>query len=439
MNRVFQDFLDSWKESSVRTPLIVRGARQVGKSHTLNHWGRKNFENLLEINFELEPRLAGAFQSLDPERICSDLEVLCGKRIQEGSTLLFLDEIQQCPQALLSLRAFKEKKPGLHVVSAGSLLDFALQSEQSFSFPVGRVTFAHLGPLSFREFLCAIGESALADHLDKVTVRKPPSHPIHQKALELTRAFWRVGGMPEAVHAFVKSKKLADVGQILTRLTQGYAADFSKYKATYDIRKLNLILSALPNLVGRKFKYSAISKDIRARDLKQPLLDLAKAGIHSQVFSTHANGYPLAAEQDLETFKLLALDIGLLLHWMGAKLDVSSPEDFFFVNEGALAEQFVGQELLRLLPFEVTPRLHHWIREKKGSEAEVDYVIELAGKVVPVEVKSGATGRMRSLHQFLLDKGSEFGVRVSEAPLTKNEKILSVPFYLVSQLGRLLP
>ncbi len=438
MERKISLFLDDWKKSEIRTPLILRGARQVGKSYAVLDWGAKNFESVLEVNFELNPNLIQAFSSRNPQTICSILEVLTGQKIEDGQTLLFLDEIQQCPEALISMRAFKEKRNRLHVIAAGSLLEFTLQREQSFSFPVGRVSFAYLNPMSFIEFLQAVDEQNMIAYFKTLTLENPPSLAVHKRALELIRIYWRVGGMPESVLAYANSKKLLNSNTILRRLAQAYVADFSKYNASYNIGKLREILDALPRLVGRKFKYTHISKDTRARDLKQPLLDLASAGILRQIFATHANGVPLAAEHNSENFKLLALDIGLTLHMLGiGGLELFS-EDSFFANEGSLAEQFVGQELLCLAPFDQAPILHYWTREKKGSEAELDYVLEWNSKVVPIEVKSGATGRLRSLKQFMIEKNSKIGVRISQAPLAMADGIISVPFYLVSELGRLI-
>lgn len=438
MDRKISVFLDSWKKSNIRTPLILRGARQVGKSYAVMDWGSKNFDSVVEVNFELNPNLAEAFSTRNPQTICSTLEVLTGQKIEDGQTLLFLDEIQQCPDALISMRAFKEKRNGLHIIAAGSLLEFTLQKEKSFSFPVGRVSFAHLNPMSFSEFLSATGEKNMLEHFKILTTNHPPSPAIHKRALELVQIYWRVGGMPESVLAYANSKKLLDSNTILRRLAQAYAADFSKYNAPYSIAKLREILDALPRLVGRKFKYTHISKDIRARDLKQPLSDLASAGILRQIFATHANGIPLAAEHNSENFKLLALDIGLMLHMLGLAGSNLVSEESFFANEGSLAEQFVGQELLCLASFDQAPSLHYWVREKKGSEAELDYVFEWNSKIVPIEVKYGATGRLRSLKQFMTEKNSKIGVRISQAPLIISDGIISVPFYLVSELGRLI-
>lgn len=442
MQRIFLDFLKSRTATARRAPLLVRGARQTGKSHVLRAYGSE-FKHLAEVNLELSPKLKELFKSLDANLICRDLEVLLKTEIIDGQTLLFIDEIQESSDAILSLRAFKEQRSGLDVVAAGSLLEFALNDATLRTFPVGRVGFSWLHPFSFREFLTALGETRLVDLVSTTSITKQtPSSPIsgviHEKLLHLVREYFVVGGMPEVVDVYRESKSYLDAKIIQSRISLGYVADFVKYGARYDHRKLQTVLNAIPRLVGKQFKFSQIDSNIRARDFKQPLLDLEKAGLVRLIRATSANGIPLASEEREGIFKVQFLDIGLMLNMLGLDLGSLPIEEALFANEGALAEQFVGQELLANGPPGVVPQLYYWHREAKGSEAEVDFVIAKESLVIPIEVKSGTTGSLKSLRLFMQEKKSKIGVRVSQQSLSFHEGILSVPFYLCGEIPRLV-
>jgi len=451
MDRKFLDFLQSRSPRSRRVPLMVRGARQVGKSHTINQYGATSFEHLVEVNLELNPSYKNCFESLDPTRICRDLEVLCKKKLTDGKSLLFIDEIQDCPEAILSLRAFKEQRPGLDVIAAGSLLEFALDDTTIRSFPVGRVSFAWMHPMSFTEFLRAMGEDGLLDILSKATLTKASltegangasatgfSAAIHNQLLEWVRVYFVVGGLPEVVDVYRETRSYIDARQVQTRLALGYVADFVKYGRHYDYRKLQTILSAIPRLVGKPLKFSQIADNVRARDLKAPLFDLEKSGLIRLVRATSANGAPLSAEERDGVYKPLMLDIGLMLNMLGLDLGVQSINEALFANEGALAEQFVGQEFLANATPDIAPGLHYWHRGVKSSEAEVDFVIARNGVITPVEVKAGNTGSLRSARLFMKEKGRRLAVRISQHGLSLHDGILSVPFYMCSEIPRLL-
>jgi len=309
MHRIFLDFLRSRNARTRQVPLLVRGARQTGKSHTIREFGNLDFEHLIEVNFELSPQLGSYFTSRNPEIICRDLEVLFKADIIDGKSLLFIDEIQESPDALLSLRAFKEQRPGLDVIAAGSLLEFALDDTTIRSFPVGRVSFAWMHPFSFQEFLRAMDEQRLVELLQQTTLddlsgASRISDAMHNKLLDHVREYFVVGGMPEVVDVYRETKSFLEARKVQSRLSLGYVADFVKYGARYDHRKLQSILSAVPRLVGRKFKYTHIEPDARARDFKQPLLDLEKAGLVRLIRATSANGLPLAAEEKSNVFKV---------------------------------------------------------------------------------------------------------------------------------------
>ena len=438
MYRQLGDFLGNRSARSRRTPLIVRGARQTGKSHSIRQYGMSSFTHLAEVNLELSPSMKTCFSSLDASTISRELESLLKTRLIDGQSLLFIDEIQESSDAILALRAFKEQRPGLDVVAAGSLLEFALDDDTVRSFPVGRVGFAWMHPMSFREFLLAMSEDGLVECIIKATPDKPLAEAQHHRLLELVREYFVIGGLPEVVDTFRESKSYLEAKIVQSRLSLGYVADFVKYGKRYDYRKLQTLLSAVPRLVGRQFKYSHVDSDARARDLKQPLFDFEKSGLVRMIRATHANGAPLAAVEKEGVFKVQLLDIGLMLNMLGLDLGSKSLVDALFVNEGALAEQFVGQELLANMPPDTSPSLHYWHRDAKGSEAEVDFLITHQDKIYPVEVKAGSTGSLRSARLFMKEKDADFIIRISHHPLSFHDGVLSVPFYMCSEITRLL-
>ncbi len=393
---------------------------------------------MCELNLELDQRLLSCFCSRDANVICEQLELILRDDIVDGETLLFVDEIQVSKDALISLRSFKEKRPNLHVIAVGSLLEFSLDDSESFSFPVGRVSFSFLHPMSFREFLLSMGHEKIVKNLAACSVNHPCSLAVHELLLNLLRTYFVVGGMPEVLATYRASQSLRDAQRIQARLMQAFIADFSKYGRRYDFRRLQNILTAAPKLVGRRFKYSHVDEHTKARDLKQPLLDLERAGLVRLVRASLATGVPLGADERNGVFKVQLLDIGLMVNALGLSAFDMPAAEFLFSNEGALAEQFVGQELLASQEPGLHPQLHFWARDAVGSEAEVDFVFPNQDKVIPIEVKSGTTGALRSLRLFMREKNSPVGVRISQHPLSFTDGILSVPLYMVHELPRLL-
>ena len=439
MYRIFQDFLSNRSQRARRTPLIVRGARQTGKSHSIRQYGRTAFTHLAELNLELSPGLSACFASLEAMTICRELEALLKTPLIDGQSLLFIDEIQESSDAILALRALKEQRPGLDVIAAGSLLEFALDDDTIRSFPVGRVGFAWMHPLSFREFLFALGEHSLVELISHTSPHsKTLSQAIHDRLLNIVREYFVIGGLPEVVDTYRETRSYLEAKRVQSRLSQGYIADFVKYGRRYDYRKLQTILTAIPRLVGRPFKFTQVDSGARARDLRQPLFDLEKSGLIRIIRATAANGTPLAAEEREGIFKVQLLDIGLMLNMLGTDLGSRPVSEALFANEGALAEQFVGQELLANESPEVNPSLHYWHREAKGAEAEVDFVIAHNGRVIPVEVKAGTTGSLRSARLFMQEKAVPTAIRISQHELSLHDGILSVPFYMCTEIPRLL-
>lgn len=390
MRRLVDSALEQWRTGARRKPLIVRGARQVGKTHSILELGRSRFETVLQVDFERNPEYRSVFdRDLDPQRIVGELAVLSGGSITPGNSLLFLDEIQACPRAVVSLRYFKEQFPQLHVIAAGSLLEFAMRD---VSFPVGRVQFLEMHPMTFAEFLWAMGreqEAALV-----LGQPRAPSATIHAHLMEQLRSYLRVGGMPEAVAAFAGTRSYHEAGEVLGDIVEAYRADFSKYAPLADKGCLRSVLASVARTVGHQVKYSRLAEGFSTATIHKAFDLLCTARIARKVRSASPAGLPLAAHASEKVFKALVVDVGLMQRLCSLKPDVEHMSaGLFDIYRGALAEQFVGQEMAVSQGDEP----YYWARPERGSSAEVDFLAVQGDRVVPVEVKSGATGRLRSL------------------------------------------
>jgi len=436
MKRDITKDLLRWKEQKAPTPLLLRGARQVGKSYIVEKFGKENFENYILLNFEQHPEYARCFDTLDPVKITNSIELLAGVTIQPGKTLLFLDEIQECPRAILALRYFKEQMPTLHVMGAGSLLEFALRNSE-FRMPVGRIQFLHMRPVSFGEYLDASGNEKLRAYLNSLHVRETVEEVVHTKLLSLVRNYIALGGMPAVIAEYLETKSLLRCQDIQTAILATFRNDFGKYAPLTQHEYLRTIFTKAPGLIAQWFKYSKLDPDVPARTLKNALLGLCHAGLIILVYATSAAGLPFVTHMNEKKFKLLFLDVGLVKCACNLDLELLFKEDLLLLNDGALAEQFVGQELLAYRGKDDMKHLFFWVREKKNTSAEVDYIIAVDSHILPLEVKSGATGTLRSLKILLEDKKIPFGVRISESPLAYTDQVLSIPFYLIEQLPRL--
>ncbi|MBI5196580.1 MAG: ATP-binding protein [Nitrospirae bacterium] len=437
MHRDIEKELISWKSQKERYPLIIRGARQVGKSYLVETFGKTHFQNIAVVNFEFQPQLKDCFQSLDPFEIINKLQLLLGVQIKEDNTLLFLDEIQECPRAIMSLRYFKEKMPKMAVIAAGSLLEFALRSPD-FKMPVGRIHFLYLEPLSFSEYLDAVGSQKLRNFLSEVELTASIDDVIHKKLLELLRSYLIVGGMPAVLKEYLPGKDLMNCQRIQTGLLQTYRSDFGKYAKISQHINLQKLFDTAPRLVGQRIKYSNIDPNTRSRDLKNALNLLTLAGIIKPIYLTKASGLPLGAQINEQKFKLNFLDTGLMQNSCGLQGQLSVEKNLMQINAGSVAEQFVGQELTAYSDKHQQSSLYFWAREKKNSMAEVDYVINIGSNIFPVEVKSGKEGRLKSLRMFLEEKKSKLGIRFSQDKLSYHDKILSIPLYMIEQLPRFI-
>ena len=429
MVRDIYKILCNWKSHPLRMPLILRGARQVGKTYAVEDFGKLEFESTLTLNFESDPKYKECFEDLDLLSTIRSIELISRQKVIPGKVLLFLDEIQSCPKALQSLRYFKEKIPELHVIAAGSLLEFAIE-EENFSFPVGRVQFARLYPLSFGEFLDASGNETLRKELETFQKGTPPSSAVHHHLLQKVREYFVVGGMPAAITAFLLTNSFLDVKHAQKAIWDAYENDFGKYATKTQHRYLRKIFQEVPRLIGNHVKYSKIDPELPnpIREMKRAMELLKLAGLIHPVLATSAGGVPLLAGLKETIFKLLFLDIGLVEQSMD--VDPGHPR----LMTGALAEQFVGQELLAGADPLLGTQLFFWNRDH-GS-AEVDYLISLKGSIIPIEVKAGKEGTLKSLYLFLKEKQAPFGVRISEAPLSLKNGVLSIPCYLISEMDR---
>ncbi len=437
MERDAYGWLKTWKNEKNRKPLIIRGARQVGKTWLVNYFGGSDFDKLININFEFQPQMKSCFISLNPMEIIQRIELSLNVEIIPGKTLLFLDEIQECPEAIKALRYFYEKRPDLHVIAAGSLLEFVMEAE-AISFPVGRVQNIHLYPLSFGEFLSACGEHKLRQWFQNLTLTESIPESIHLKSVSLLRDYFYLGGMPETIETWLDTKNLSKTDEIHQLLLQNYKHDFGKYGRHVNFRLLEKVFTKSPASVGNKFKYADIDRDVNARDIRKSLNLLVKAHIIHKVISASGSGLPLAAHCNEKFFKILFLDVGLLQSAMGISRETYLSENLLAVYKGLVAEQFVGQQLLALGKHYIEPELYYWQREVRGSAAEVDYLWQKGENILPVEVKAGKTGTLKSLRVYLSEKNVPFGIRFSLHPLSYADSVLSIPLYAIEAMTGLI-
>jgi len=436
MKRDVDSVLLQWKDEIGRLPLLVRGARQVGKSFTVSGFGEKHFDNCVIVNFEQRPEYGECFSSIIPDEIIENISIISRQDIVPGKTLLFLDEIQECPRAILSLRYFYEQLPELHVIGAGSLLEFALRQDD-FRMPVGRIQYLYMKPLSFGEFLDASGEEKSRELIVRTKPNKPLNPAIHQKLISLVKKYMILGGMPAVVEEYLRSGNFNRCSRIQSVITRTYRDDFGKYAAKSKHEYLQKVFLAVPRLVGRKFKYSHVDSSLRSRELKEALELLARAGVVTLVKRTSGAGLPLGAGVNERHFKVISLDVGLMQNICGAQEEILLSEDVTKINAGAIAEQFAGQELLAYRDVFTEPSLYYWARESRNSSAEVDYLLVLNSSILPVEVKSGATGRLKSIRLFLEKYPAPAGIRFSQLPFSTIASIISIPLYAIESTGYL--
>lgn len=444
--------LDVWLADPRRRPLVLRGARQVGKTWLIRDLASRSGRRLIEVNFERDPRVGSAFESNDPPQILGELSLLVGTEIEPGSSLLFLDEIQARGDLLAKLRWFFEEMPQLPVVAAGSLLEFTL-ADHSFSMPVGRVSLLHVEPMSFPEYLHAHGQVPLLKALEAWRPGEILSAVAHERASVAFHRYAMVGGMPAVVQADVDGGGAATCRALQSDLVATYRADFAKYSGRMDTRVLDAALLAVARSVGQKFVYSRVDDGVGHRQARAALERLAAARLCHLVRHTAANGLPLAGEVNERYRKAILVDVGVLHALLSTPAAQAFPtwDRLSPAVRGQLGEQLVGQQL-RLASSAAGdgPELFCWQRSGRRA-GEIDFIAQLSGEVVPIEVKSGASGAMKSLHQFMHDKALGLAVRCDAAPPSAmrvtvrttlgqpvDYDLLSVPLYLAWNLGPLV-
>ncbi len=450
MKRFAANELENWLKNKNRKPIVLRGARQVGKTWLVRDLAKRQKLKLVELNFERLPSLADLFSENNPDEIMRNIEAELAITIKPDSSLLFLDEIQAAPQLFSKLRWFKEEIPNLPVIAAGSLLDFAL-NKYRYSMPVGRITYFYLDQMSFFEFVIETGNEALFKKMSSFSLESRMPESLHKKSLNLYHDYCLVGGMPEVIQEWVNSKNLKSCIKIQQDLLATYRDDFHKYGGETDAGMLNKILLSVAKQLGNKFMYSRVDPAKKQVGIKKALSMLCQAKVCTKVLHTTGNGLPLGAESNEKFFKALMLDIGLISVQLGlSSIKHSEAKNIIFSNKGGLAEQFVGQQLCACQTPLESPQLFYWQRTG-GRLGEIDYVTQHGNRVVPVEVKSGSAGSMKSLHQFMAEKRLNFAVRFNiNQPSLENIRVkttlakpvsyrlLSLPVYLTERLDELI-
>lgn len=431
MKRKLTSELERWKASSDRKPLLLRGARQTGKTHLLRELGEASYERVIYCDFEEDPAFDGFFQkNLDPHRIVKELSIYTGIEIQPESGLLIFDEVQVSNRALSSLKHFHDRAPEFHVAAAGSLLGVKLS--QPGSFPVGKVSFFDLFPMTFVEFLRAVGSESYADFLEDLDRPEPLPGGFHDDLTTQLRRYLFVGGMPEAVKTFAETVDPSSTRRVQRDLLDSFALDFAKHAPTRDIPKLALIWDSIPRHLAKenkKFLFSLVRTGARAREYENALRWLVDAGLVHLCHAVSTARAPLDHHQDPSCYKVYPLDVGLLGAMTRTPPDVVvRGEELFVEYRGAMTESYVAQELVASGHGD----LRYW--RSSGGKAEVDFLIEQARSVVPLEVKAGRSRHSKSLASFERQFSPRTLARANLRNLKQDGKTCNVPLYLVSKL-----
>lgn len=434
MYRMAMENLLAWKQSRRRKPLIIEGARQVGKTWLMKEFGRQAYGDTVYINFDSNARMAELFASdLDTKRLVLGLELYAGRKIDPEKALLIFDEVQEVPRALAALKYFCEDAPQYHIVCAGSLLGIALH--RGTSFPVGKVDFLKLYPLSFQEFLMAIGKQQFSELLDQQDFSMITS--FRETYADALKQYYFVGGMPEAVESFAENQDFNEVRQIQKRILAAYEQDFSKHAPNEVVPRLRMLWNSIPAQLAKenkKFIYGLVREGARAKDYETALLWLSDCGLVHRVSRVNAPGIPLRAYEDMKAFKLFVLDVGLLGCMTGLHQRTLLDGNALFVEfKGALTEQYVCQQLKTLADLELC-----YYTNDRGS-CEVDFVVDTGGRVMPLEVKAETNLRAKSLKTYREKFSPELAIRTSMADYRKEDGLVNLPLYAIGQIGSLSP
>ncbi len=426
-----------WKNSAHRKPLLLRGARQVGKTWVLTEFGRSSYENLAYFNFDLNQEFSQFFKTTkEPKRILENLTAASAQPILPGKTLIVFDEIQACPEAIAALKYFCELAPEYHVACAGSLLGLALSHPTSF--PVGKVNVLNMYPLTFEEFLEANGDTLLVNYLHNFERLEPVPEAFFNPLYEKLRIYLLIGGMPEAVLSWIEEKSVNGLQEILSDLLNLYSLDFQKHASLALFPKIDLVWKSIPSQLARenkKFLYSLVRKSARAREYEDAVQWLVNADLLKKVSRSSKPGLPLSAYDELQAYKLYMLDVGLLRRFCSLAPSAITEGDRLFTEfKGALAENFILQELLP--QFDGMPR--YWAVD--NPHYEVDFLIQHENIVVPIEVKAGKNVKAKSLQKYRgkYTENTPLAVRFSLRNLSFDNGLLNVPLFMAGQLSRLL-
>ena len=429
MYRIAIEKLYKWKNSKRRKPLIIEGARQVGKTWLMKEFGEQAYADTVYINFDSNSRMADLFSAdLDTDRLIMGLELYAGRKINPENTLLIFDEVQEVPRALASLKYFYENAPQYHIVCAGSLLGIALH--QGTSFPVGKVDFLKLYPLSFSEFLMATGNERFAELLKNQDYEMITS--FKQTYIDTLKHYYFVGGMPEAVQSFAESKDFNEVRAIQKRILAAYEQDFSKHAPNEVVPKIRMLWNSIPSQLARenkKFIYGLVREGGRAREYETAIMWLSDCGLVHKVSRVNAAGIPLKAYEDLKAFKLFIVDVGLLGCMTGLRQRTLLDGDDLFVEfKGALTEQYVCQQLKTIEDLGI-----YYYTNDRGS-CEIDFVVDNGEQIVPIEVKAETNLRAKSLKTYRERFEPELSVRTSMADYKKEDWLLNLPLYAIENI-----
>ena len=430
MYRIAIEKLYKWKNNKRRKPLIIEGARQVGKTWLMKEFGKQAYADTVYINFDSNSRMANLFSAdLDTDRLIMGLELYAGRKINPENTLLIFDEVQEVPRALASLKYFYENAPQYHIVCAGSLLGIALH--QGTSFPVGKVDFLKLYPLSFSEFLMATGNERFAELLKNKDYEMITS--FKQTYIDALKHYYFIGGMPEAVQSFAESKDFNEVRAIQKRILAAYEQDFSKHAPNEIVPKIRMLWNSIPSQLARenkKFIYGLVREGGRAREYETAIMWLSDCGLVHKVSRVNAAGIPLKAYEDLKAFKLFIVDVGLLGCMTGLRQRTLLDGDDLFVEfKGALTEQYVCQQLKTIEDLGV-----YYYTNDRGS-CEIDFVVDTGEQIVPIEVKAETNLRAKSLKTYRERFEPELSVRTSMADYKKEDWLLNLPLYAIENIA----
>ncbi|NII81291.1 ATP-binding protein [Pedobacter riviphilus] len=433
IKRSVQKKLSSWKTDPNRKPLVLQGARQVGKTWLLKHFGAAEFENVAYFNFEEQPDLKQFFENTkDIQRIVQNLSLVHGLPILPQKTLIIFDEIQECNEALNTLKYFYENAPEYVVASAGSLLGVAMSKGNSF--PVGKVDFLQVNPISFSEFLSA-DDPQLFAYIESIDRLEPIPDIFFNPLVDKLKKFFICGGMPEAVVTLLEQHDVEKTQQVLQNIVNAYALDFSKYAESKDVPKINHLWASIPSQLARdnkKFLYQSVRTGARSREYEDALLWLSHAGLVHRVFKISKPGLPISAYDDLSAFKLYLIDVGLLRRLsLLDPIAVREGNRLFTEFKGALTENYILQHLIK--NFEVQPR--YWT---SGNQAEVDFIIQMKNEIIPVEVKSDENVRSKSLSIYNGLYEPPVRIRYSLKNLKKDDGLVNIPLFLVDYTEKLL-